>query len=147
MGRYIEFNDLVERYPTANTRGGDTTIDSGYIVPAEFEVDGWFSRHMTVPFSSNNMTVKDLAIDLTYVRLAIGKDERVDKIEKRLMDRVKRIQDGEEEMRTSDGNAVQVIGDAVFSTEEGYHTSFGPDDASMYRVDSDWMQDVEDDRG
>jgi len=65
MGRYIEFDDLIKRYRRVDTKGGADEVDP-LIVFAENMLDGMLGSHFVVPFSSNNATARDLAIDITY---------------------------------------------------------------------------------
>jgi len=70
MGRYIDWNDVIDRYPTLNTLGGADELSSSYIVYSEAFVDGVLANHYTIPFSSNNMIIRDLCIDQVYWRAA-----------------------------------------------------------------------------
>ena len=69
MGRYCTSSDCIARYNRlSKIDSAQTEIDSHFISFAENELDGLLSPKFTVPFSSNNVTAKDLAIDLTYLR-------------------------------------------------------------------------------
>lgn len=147
MGRYIEWDDVVLRYPNAGRSGGSSEVGSVHITYAEAYLESRFSGYFTIPFSSNNLTAKDLSIDLTYLRIGnFGqKDRKIfrDEIE----DRIKQIKLGNDQMITNSGDSLGSVGEAVYSPHQNYHPVFGMDDEFMFDVDSSQLIDEEDARG
>jgi len=90
----------------------------------------------TVPFSSNNITAKDLAIDLTYIRVANLKLEDRDGFRKEIKERIKMIQVGDMVMMTTSGTSASTSDAQGWSTTKDYHPVFGMGDIVDFRVDS-----------
>jgi hypothetical protein len=127
MGRYIQWDDVIDRYPEINTLGGSDEVSSTYIVYAESFVDSILKSHWTPPFSDNNMVVKDLTIDWTYFRAARFKLENA--IDVKMID--------ETGAEIPGVNA----GGAVYSNTQSYSTSFGMDDPINWEIDEDQIDD------
>ena len=77
MGRYASYEEVVARYKTLEHEG-EFLVDSSHLLFAENEIDSRLGQHFTLPFSNNNLTVKDLAIDLCALRALpnLRKEER-----------------------------------------------------------------------
>lgn len=144
MGRYIDWADVTGRYPDF-AKGPDATIANDVFIPhAEAEVDGRLAPKYSVPFSPAPFLVKDLAIDLAYYKATI-KQESSKLIYERVEGVFKSILDGTLLLTNSDGVMAQPGNNAWCSNS--YHTSFGPDGEELWRVSSQWIEDVQDDRG
>lgn len=136
MGRYCTVDEVRGRYSELDTMA-KFDITSYHLPYAEMELDGYMAPYYTVPFSSNNLTAKDLAIDLTYIRIANLKAEDREQFRKEILDRIKMYQSGAMAMMTSSGTAVSVGGAAsAWSTTENYHPVFGIGDITDFKVDS-----------
>lgn len=146
MGRYIDFEYLLGKYPKATTVGGADEVNSHYIVPAEFELDSMLGAHFTVPFSSNNVTVKDLTRDLSWYRMNVHRDKNAKSLKMDIDARVKALNDGVSVMISEDGTSIATIGDAVWGETQDYHSSFGMDSPGDWQVSSAWQQSYVDDR-
>lgn len=147
MGRYIEWDDVVNRYPEIDTLGGSDEISSTYIVYAEAMVDGLLNSHFTPPFSNNNMTVKDLSIDCVFWRAARFKDDNATEVRSAFFETIMMLKDGKLDMVDESGNTISADANpGIYSTTQSYHTSFGMDDPKYWRVDSGHMADVADSR-
>ncbi len=118
MGRYINWDDLISRYPKLATKGGAGAVDSSFIQATEYQIDGMLTGIFTVPFSDNNVTIKDLCIELCNVRMTSDYVKNGDKIKKTFMDRIERIRNGSEAMMTSSGDVMYSSGDIIFSTTQ-----------------------------
>ena len=70
MTRYIDWSDVAARHPSIGVDFDATQVNSTHIPYIETQVDGLLAPAFTVPFSNNNLTVKDLCIELTYIRMA-----------------------------------------------------------------------------
>ncbi|HKJ88813.1 MAG TPA: hypothetical protein VKA48_09930 [Gammaproteobacteria bacterium] len=146
MGRYVDWAFVVSKYPRTERSGPAEEINSFYIPYAEAELEGRLGPYFTTPFSDNNVTVKELAADLTYLRLGLMKDADHKRVKGEVDARIKRLIGGDEAMATIDGTIVQAGGEVVWSDTQGYHPIFGVDDPLDWNVDSSRLQDLEDDR-
>ena len=148
MGRYIEWDDVIDRYQVINTLGGSDEISSAYIVYAEAMVDGLLSSKFTVPFSNNNMTVKDLAIDYTYWMSARFKLEDAVAVYSSFFGTIAMLKKDQMAMIATDGTLITgaLKNSGIYSSTQSYHSAFGIDDPINWRVDSDQMADAQDAR-
>lgn len=148
MGRYIDWSDIVDRYPEIETLGGAAEIGETHINYAEAFIDGMLSDRFTPPFSNNNMTIKDLSIDAVYWRAGRFKFEDAASIYSMTIQTISMLRKGELNMVDSGGNVLEV-GEktmGIYSSTESYHSAFGIDDPINWRIDSDYMSDVQDSR-
>lgn len=145
MGRYITPDEVQARYPLVDRRS-DAEVSSVHIMYAEARVEELLGQHFTAPFSSNNLTVKDLCIDFTYLSVGNFKIKERNEYEDRLIKRVESIIDGSRAMVTTSGDILQSTGDTIYSTTADYTPTFGFSATEDSVVDSDLLQDEEDDR-
>ena len=143
MGRYINWPDVTGRYPDAARKGGDVDVGSYWLDKAEYEIDAMLAPRYTVPFTPAHPVVQDLCIDLTYFKMNV-QQEAVQPLKKYIDERVKAILNGTMLLTTSGAALAQ--SSTSWSSEEGHHTSFGPDNPIEWQISSQWMQDVEDAR-
>ena len=143
MGRYINWDDALDRYPELNTLGGADELSSSYIVYAEAFVDSALKSHWTPPFSNNNMMVKDLTIDWTYYRAARFKLENAVEVKSGFWETVEMLKNGQLTMIDETGAEVPGVnaGAAVYSNTGSYSTSFGMDDPLNWEIDADQIDD------
>ncbi len=135
MGRYCSVEDVRGRYSELVTMSKFDVV-SYHLQYAEMELDGYMAPFYTVPFSSNNLTAKDLSIDLTYLRVANLKTAERNDYRKELMDRIKMYQDGSAIMITTSGDALSSASGAAWSSTENYHPVFGMGNVTDFCVDS-----------
>ena len=144
MGRYIRWNNVVGRYSSLSDIGGADDVSSNYIQYAEVEIDGRLAPKFTTPFSSNNLTVKDLCIDLVYAKAGNLNIEDYDKLMDRIDKRIERLLAGEENMMTNSGDTLQQsIGGTVWSSTQNYTPTFGHGAVEDFVVDPDLIDDEE----
>ena len=145
MGRYVNWDDVIDRYPTLNTLQGADEMSSVYIVYAEAFTDGMLAGTYTVPFSDNNIIVKDLSIDMTYWRAARFKFDDAVAVKSSYFETIGRLKDGTLTMIDASGTIIPAVKKQIglHSTTESYHSAFGIDDPIFYSVDSDQMADAE----
>lgn len=136
MGRYIDWDDAVLRYPTMDSVGGAAEVGSAWIGAIEAQIDGLLAPQYTAPFSSNNETIKDLSIELLYIRMGNLKIEEADQMRTSFMDRIKRIKMGDESLMTSSGDVVGQVGDTFYSSTANYHPVFDLGNTEDFIVDS-----------
>ena len=77
MGRYIQWADVVNRYPDAAKIAGAENVSSSWLGFAEYEVDARLASKYAVPFTTSPPPplVQDLCIDLTYYKATIRQKE------------------------------------------------------------------------
>lgn len=145
MGRYIEWDDVAHRFGSVAADFDSTKINSFHIPYSENMVDALLAPKYTTPFSSNNLTVKDLCIELTYIRAGgLNIKDR-----KELMEEFKgRIADliaGVESMLDGDGAVIAQDATAIaWSSEANYQPTFGHGDILDAEMDQDYVDDEED---
>ena len=143
---YITWRDLTNRYNNVATLGGAKEVSSAHIFYAENEINGLLGDKFTVPFSSNNLTAVDLAVELAYARIGVVNIKDSDMIRKNVMMRVKNIKEGNEQMMLSDGTFLTTTGQPVYSSDKNYHHTFGVGGINDMFVDSSQIYDEQQER-
>lgn len=149
MGIYCDYEDIVNRYKRVVDVGDSALVEDSYLLPAEAELNARLGVAYTVPFSNNNVTAKDLAIDLTYLKVIQYKEiDRADRMMNLLDKRFNALLDGSHQMITTSGDVISPTTQlgAFGSTTEDYHPVFGMDDPEYLRVSSAQLEDEEDAR-
>ncbi len=143
MGRYIEWDDVIDRYPELNTLGGADELSSSYIVYSEAFVDGVLANHYTIPFSNNNMIIRDLSIDYCYWRAARFKFDDATAVKSAFFDTVGMIKNGQVVMIDDAGTIIEQTKKKIglFSTTESYHSAFGMRPETEWHIDQDQITD------
>jgi phage gp36-like protein len=138
MGRYIEWDDVVNRYPELDTVSGADEMGPTHIDHAESFIDSILSSHFTPPFSSNNMTVKDLSIDNVYYRAGKFKLDNAAQVWSDTLVFIEMLKNGQASMISDSGEllGIRATG-AIYSNTQSYHSSFGMDDPICWAIDSD----------
>lgn len=150
MGTYIEYNDLAARYRVFDT-SSNANVSSDTIYYAEKEVEAALAPAYSVPFSAAHPTVKDLCIEMAYVRyMRTRKPKEGRLLDKDLRDRIKRIVSGDEPLITGSGTLEPTAtgADLPGSTTEDYypvHSMLGAEN-EYTQISSDRLQDLEDTR-
>jgi len=147
MGRYINWADAVGRYSQLSKIGGAEAVGSDFIQYAEAEVDARLSPMYTVPFSEGAytpMTVKDLTIDMTYLKATFGKEKNWERMDKAMSNRFSAILKGDLAVILPDGTVLASVGGTVWGSNTGYTPIFGMGDTRDFEVDPDRV-DTEDD--
>ncbi len=148
MGRYIEWDDVIDRYPVLNTIGGTDEVSSAFIVYAEAITDGFLAGKYTVPFSNNNMTVKYLSIDYTYWMAARFKLEDAVAVYSSYFETIRLLKDDQMEMVDETGSMIPSLrkNTGIYSSTQSYSSTFGIDNPEDWGVDSDYVLDTQDAR-
>lgn len=139
MGRYTTFDEVKNRYSIARD-DGPSNVESTYIFFAESELDSLLAPYFATPFSSDNITAKDLAIDLTYYRLSNFKVAERQEFRDMVMSRIDGIIKGDEAMITTSGTTINTLGGTVYSNTMNYHPTFSMLDAEEQLVDVDFLE-------
>lgn len=142
MGRYINWEDCIDRYPELNTLGGADQLSSAYIVYSEAFVDGILSTNFTPPFSNNNMIVRDLAVDMVYWRAARFKLDDAVQVRSSFFVTVGLLKDGQLNMYDEAGTLIPAVDKSfVYSNTQSYHSAFGMDAVEDWEIDEDQIVD------
>ena len=149
MSSLVDYNFLTGVYPSVGKSGYKAEEVNSFHTPmAQSEIEGLLSTHYTVPFSSNNLTAKDLVSRLCYSRLASLDEEERRAIRTELYERIERLKNGEEQMLTSSGTVLQPnVAGTAWTENEDYHPIFTQDDPLMWEVDSSQIRELRDERG
>ncbi len=144
MGGYIGWDDVVNRYSILKDKVGASGVGSDYIGYAEAEVEGKLAPAFSIPFSSNNVTVKDLCIDTTLHKSIQFTDiEKAEKIMTSIDDRIKKLLDGSMTMVTTSGDMMAKDNDSAWSETQDYVPVYGKGDIEDFLVDSSQLFDEE----
>lgn len=147
MGKYIKWDDVTNRYRMVGNGLDATQVGSSFIPYAESFIEGKLAKKFTVPFSDNNLTVKDLCIDVVYIKAGNLKLEESKELKKDINDRIAALLDEEEFMITTSGDIITAsIDGTVWSNTQNYHGTFGVGETLDFTVDSSWVTDEEDER-
>lgn len=147
MGRYCDWAEVSGRYPEIAKSKDATDVASSYIFFAEADIDSRLASRFTVPFSSNNVTAKDLTIDLTYLKVYQFKDpEKAKLIEESINARIDKLLAGKSSMMTTSGDTLTSVGGTLYSTTGDYAPVFGMGNVEDFLVNSSQLQDEADSR-
>ena len=134
MATYINWADVANRYiDSVKLAPGSEAMKASFINGAEALIDAAAAARYPVPFSPVPELIKDLAIDVTYLKLVMRQDPKTTKA---LREDVKSRLDG-----IRDGTLTVVVSGAaignpesVWSTTQDYSSSFGVDDPTGWTV-------------
>jgi len=145
MGRYIKWDDVVDRYPDVARGNGADSMGTAHITYAESFIDGRLSVKYTTPFTGTiPVTVKDLCIELVYIRIGNMAIEARKELLNELYARIDGILSGKENIIDASGNTVAQSTTTVWSNTMNYHPTFGMNDSKWLRVDSAQLEDEAD---
>lgn len=146
MGRYINWDDVIDRYPVLDTVGGADELSSSYIVYAEAIIDGALYSHFAVPFSDNNMIIRNLAIDYCYWRAGRFKIEDAAAVKSDFWGTISMLKNRQMVMIDEAGTIIEASETraGIYSSTQSYHSVFGPDDPIEWATS---QQELDDTRG
>ena len=144
---FIKWEDALRKYPELGTslRLDAAEVNSYHIPYAVAQLEGKLCNQFSVPFSSNNLTAVELAVDLLYVRLTLGKLDKAKDVQDMAMKKIDAIQSGEDGMIYVDGTYAVAVGN-VYSSHSSYSPVFGMGGITEFNVSSSQLQDEEDAR-
>ena len=144
----INWGDVTARYPELASIRDATQADSGYVQYAIAELHARLASFFTVPFSDNNLTAKDMAIDLTFAKLYRFKDpDKSAAVNSYVSGFIDALIEGRASMLTTSGDIIDSIGGAIYSTTQNYHPVFGMSNPRLWEVDSSQVIAEENARG
>lgn len=123
----ITWNQVLARYPELDKLPNINATQGEVTAMGEAYIHGRLGAKYSVPFSSNNMTARDLMVDAVYVQQNMTRKPEVAKALLEFLDaRIESLLSGEASMTTDTGTvAVQMVGDAIWSSTMDYHPTFG----------------------
>jgi hypothetical protein len=143
---YIVYQDLFFRYPEIEEWSyTETHVNSNLIYYGEMQLNSLLATHFSVPFSAAHPTIKDLAIDLSYLKALRTKDpDKAAKIEKAILGRIENIKAGKEYIFTGSGTLTPEASNMrVWSSTENYTPVHSMLDADVSEIDPDLLYDQE----
>jgi hypothetical protein len=144
----IDWSDVNRRYPETIKLADASQADSSWVPFAIAELHARLAPGFTVPFSDNNMTAKDLAIDLTFAKVYRFKDiEKADAVMTYVGAQIDMLLGGNMSMVTTSGDTLVTVGETVYSTTDGYHPVHGIGPIEYSVVSSEQVIDEEAARG
>ena len=141
MADYITWGDAVARYPSLNTVSGADDMETTWIDYVEKQVNGLLAPAFSIPLDVG-VTVKDLCIELLYIRVGKLSIEETKDMREAFMDRIERLKSGGEALIDPDGNVIGINGGTVYSSTAEYNSVFGMDDVIEWAVDSELLDDI-----
>lgn len=141
LARYDELSKL----PNVNS----STVQDSLISYAEGVVHGRLASRFTTPFSTTNITAKDLMVDTLYVQNMLSRQpEKAKSVSESIDARIKALFAGEASMMTSAGAVASVmVGDTIWSSTADYPPVFGMGAIEKAVVSSEQLLDEAATRG
>lgn len=144
----ISWADVNARYPETAKIADATQADSSWVLYGIAELESKLSANYATPFSLNNLTAKDLAIDLVYAKVYRYKDpKKAEAVIKYTDSQIAKLNNGQMAMITTSGDVLISVGGAVYSTTENYHPVFGVSPTEWSVVSSTEVIDEDTARG
>lgn len=148
MPPLIDWSDITRRYPETAKFAEATQVDSSWVPFAIAELHARLSPGFTVPFSDNNMTAKDLAIDLTYAKMYRFKDvEKADSVMTYVGAQIDMLLVGRLQMITTSAGTLAATGGTITLTGADNHPIFGIGPTEYSVVSSAEIRAEQNDRG
>lgn len=124
-GRYITWDDVVNRFYGFTDVADAVLAASHYLSYAEAYLDSRLGATFTVPFSSNNQTIRDLTIDVVYARSIRGsRSEEYKAIWAEVSSRLAALINGDDVMISASGALIgggPLSTSPAWSSTQGYH--------------------------
>lgn len=146
--RYPELDKLAAVSSTSVTSAQILANQVDLIALAEAQVHGRLASRYTTPFSSTNLTARDLVIDTLFVQNIQSREPaKAEIINTSLEARYKSLLSGEAIMTLADGSAMVMVGETAWSSTMDYHPVFGMGDVAGMAVGSSQLIDENAERG
>ena len=148
MALTATWSECVQIYNVLTRVTSGTGVGSAQLEFAETEVQGYLSSHFTVPFSNNNLTVKQLVIDMTYLKVGNLNLDDASALREQIYERMNALKNGSATMMSNSGESLGTTDkSSVYSTTQNYHPVFGMSPTTSFIVDSSQVYDEEVARG
>ncbi len=122
MGRYINYAELMLRYPSLAdyAKNDETTVESFIIGVAEAELDGRLGIGFSTPFTLSLPIVKNLTFDLCFVKIMFTSDKKkADEVYTSVKETIKDLLEGK--IVLSDGSTVVSPSGGIWVNNEDQH--------------------------
>jgi len=144
----INWSDVNRRYPETLKIADASQADSSWVPFSINELHARLSPGFTVPFSDNNMTAKDLAIDLTFAKVYRFKDvEKADAVMAYVGAQIDMLLAGKMMMVTTSGDVLAAVGDTTTVVGAGNHPVHGVGPIEYSVVSSAEIETEQNNRG
>lgn len=149
MGTYATWSgDVLARYPLLSRVNSDAAAaDSAYLAPSERQLESKLAPRYSVPFvnTGSNATVKDLVIDMVWLKAHNPYDDKRSKAMRDDLDkRCEALLRGKAHMIGTDGVSLGTSDiSGAYSTTMQYPPTFGHGDIQDFRVSSVMLTDEE----
>ena len=139
---YATYTEFQERYPTKLT---EAEVTSHFLHHASVRLETMLAPYFTLPFSANNLTAKDITLDLAYLLiLQRSKDPRdAESLSQGIKGRIEGLRNGTEAMTTTSGDTVYSntgLGE-IWSTTQDFKPIFDMRESAEQRVDPDRLRE------
>lgn len=122
----IDWADINRRYPETVKYADATQADSAWVTYAVAELEGRLASGFAIPFSSNNLTARDLAIDLTFAKTFRFKDmDKSAAVSSYVGGQIEALLSGRQSMILADGSVMASAGRGAIYVNAEHHPIFG----------------------
>jgi hypothetical protein len=133
---YATYSEFSERYPT---RMSDAEVTSHFLAHAAHRLDSLLAGYFATPFSADNLTAKDLNMDLAYL-MVLQRSKSPDDgaaLAAAVAERIGALRAGREAMVTAGGAALYRASaeGGIWSTTQAFKPVFDLRDSVEQRVD------------
>ncbi len=148
MTRYIKWDDVANRYPTVKDLGDAEELKEGFIQYAEAEIDARLGRFYAMPITAGSSypMIRDLSIDLSYIRTRNITMERANLIKDHIDDRINGLINGKSALIDDSGAVLDRVSDTMWGSHTEFQPTFGMHDTLDQEVDTDLKEDEVDRR-
>ena len=147
---YASFEQVILRYPIIKTWSVDSSdVKSDLLDFADIEIDSALAPEYSTPFSDTPPIVRDLSIDMAYLKLLIRQDiEKGLAFQEYLYGRIEKLKSGKSGIITDSGTIIDKnnAGMGVWSTTGDYNPAESMLDADnpYTAIDSSYIDYLED---
>lgn len=146
MGDYANWEDVTGRFPSVHKISDAVEMSDSYITGIEAIMNSYLAKVFTTPISDKPPLLTDICVDLVYSKIAVNKDKASGKVKDAAIELLKSIINSEVILLDSSGVAIDVLGHAVWGSQEDYHYSFSMLDPIENLIDPDLLDDEASDR-
>ena len=146
MGNYANWDDVVNRYPKAHTKGGASEMSDSYITGVEAWMDSYLAKQFTTPVAGTPPLLQSVCVDLVYCKIAFNRDKGVPELKKEALGILMSICSGELILVDDSGVQVPSVGLAAWAQHEDYEHSFSELGPLNDLIDPDLLEDLASDR-
>jgi hypothetical protein len=143
MTPYASWEDFSRTYSAEAFRISRIEVESAWLVHGYLRVNESLGRCFSVPFSSNNLTARDLNVQFAFLGILERTRNREDSIELRnsIMGRISDICSGNSPMITDEGQPIYGGENKIWSSIQNYKPVFDMRDPINQHVDSNRLDD------